>query len=257
MPISHIIRYYRNPGIDATQIRLVRDITNQRWLHWGARDWGYELHYPSEILTLDKADDIVKIAGEFGATTKHYSHFTSNTGRKLRIVATNPNYVRVEVRERGEHDPHKLLDAVEKALGLVRLEVFVNTAFVAHGFDDRAQHYANELKYFLQLQGLTVYSGRSFAPDNVSDKVKGRIAKGDVLFAIVTPQEDTTWITQEITRADALMKIPFILKEKNAPFKAGLLGDREYIAFSEGHISESFIPILEGLRSMRGEESLR
>jgi hypothetical protein len=37
-------------------------------------------------------------------------------------------------------------------------------------------------------------------------------------------------------------------KEESAEFDAGIYGDHEYITFASEHVSDAFIPLLEGIR---------
>ena len=73
-----------------------------------------------------------------------------------------------------------------------------------------------------------------------------------MFVAIATPQEDSTWIIQEITTAATLDKYVFILKEADVTLKEGILGDHEYIPFPKDQLSKTFIPILEGLNELCG-----
>lgn len=129
-----------------------------------------------------------------------------------------------------------------------------STAFIAHAFDDLSHNCANELARFLSLLGIRCYSGRAFAPTRVSDKVNTRLAAYDLFFAIVTPRDDYTWLTQETSTAAALNKPVFILKQSGVSIKEGLLGDQEYISFEDTEISRTFIPILEGINAISGRE---
>ena len=94
-------------------------------------------------------------------------------------------------------------------------------------FTDDGTSYANELARFLTLLEIRCESGRAFSPKRVSDKVNARLAKHDMFVAIASPQEDYTWITQEIATAAALKKHVFILKESGVDLKEGILGDHE------------------------------
>lgn len=215
--------------------------------------WGYRFHYPSEQVEVSHSSDIPNIVADRGPSTRHYSYFQWSDGQFVSFDTTNPNYITLEVFAE-QASPQAFVDKVEKAFNLQRLDRLIETAFIAHSFDPTGQSYANEVSSFLQLLGLKVTSGKSFAPIQVADKVKERLTKGDILVAIVTPQDHPTWVTQEITLADTLNKSPFILKDADATFKGGILGDREYIEFPKGYISQSFIKILEGLRSLRGHD---
>ncbi len=158
--------------------------------------------------------------------------------------------------------PEKILDAIEEGLGLKRygdvpVGRVIGTAFIAHGFHEHGQNCANELARFLGLLGIRCYSGRAFAPQSVSNKVQTGLAQYDVVLAIVTPQENKTWIDQEMAISKVLGKDLFILKQADVDFVPGILGDHEYIPFPEKELSKTFIPILEGLAVISGVEPSR
>ena len=77
--------------------------------------------------------------------------------------------------------------------------------------------------------GVEPVTGRHFEPSSVAEKVKRRIENSDAFLAIITPQDDQTWIIQETTYAESKNKYPFLLVEQGTEMKQGLLGDREYI----------------------------
>lgn len=121
--------------------------------------------------------------------------------------------------------------------------------FIAHRFDTAGIQLADKLARFLSLLGFSVSTGHGFSPGSVSEKVKVRMANQAVVFAILTPGEDATWLTQE-SLLGSLGKPLFVLKEKDYQFKPGILGDHEYIPFSAPAIETAFIPILEGIREL-------
>jgi hypothetical protein len=136
------------------------------------------------------------------------------------------------------------IDAIPEAR--TKLE---RTCFIAHRFDNEGSEMADKLARFLSLLDFNVSTGRGFAPGSVSVKVKSRMNQQAIVFAVLTLGEDNTWLTQESTLA-SLEKPLFLLKEKQYPFKPGLLGDHEFIPFTAPTIETTFIPILEGLRNL-------
>lgn len=121
--------------------------------------------------------------------------------------------------------------------------------FIAHRFDEAGSELADKLARFLSLLNFEVSTGRGFSPGSISEKVKVRIEKQSLVFAILTSGDDSTWLIQE-SLIGSLEKPVFILKEKNYEFKPGLLGDHEYIPFTNPAIESTFIPILEGMREL-------
>jgi hypothetical protein len=121
--------------------------------------------------------------------------------------------------------------------------------FIAHRFDEGGIEMADKLARFLSLLNFEVSTGRAFSPGSITEKVKARIEKQSLVFAILTSGNDTTWLTQE-SLIGSLGKPLFLLKEKEYEFKPALLGDCEYIPFNNPTIETAFIPILEGLRTL-------
>lgn len=124
------------------------------------------------------------------------------------------------------------------------------SAFIAHHFDQEGEQAADRLARFLQLLGFDVKTGRAFAPEPVSEKVRKRMATQAVVFVVLTPAEDSTWLTQESILGYAKDKPLFILRDSRVQFKAAMLGDLEYIPFDAPGIESTFIPILEGLKEL-------
>jgi hypothetical protein len=145
------------------------------------------------------------------------------------------------------------LDTLTEFLGLQPLvlppgpRILQKTAFIAHRFDDHGTQCAERVTRFLQLLGFAIVTGKSFSPRPVSDKVRGRIEQQELVFVILTPGEDDTWLTQEPIVAESKDKPLFLLKQDDFAYKSGLLGDREYISFPSESIESTFISILEGL----------
>jgi len=122
--------------------------------------------------------------------------------------------------------------------------------FIAHRFDAEGNACAAELEKFLKLLGFAVSSGKAFSTDPISEKVKQRVAASSIVFAILTPGEDPTWLVQEQALAAFQDKPLFILKESRFANTPGLLTGREYIPFETPQITTTFVPILEGLRNL-------
>jgi hypothetical protein len=251
-------RFYRHGDVNTGTVRAIRDALRST-LDWVFAKAEYRLYYPGEEFTLHKIDDVGKIAKERGQPASLWVALTSEGGRTFVLDARNPKYVTIEVNNL-EDPPYKVFDTIEPDL---KLEVMDNvptiktvvSAFVAHVFSDEGHSCANEVSHFLELNGIRPYSGRSFAPTSISDKVQARLAKHDIVIAILTDTDDPTWLMQEMAAAVALNKPLFILKQEDVKLKAGILGDIEYIPFPKGQISKTFIPILEGLMELRGEAS--
>jgi hypothetical protein len=120
------------------------------------------------------------------------------------------------------------------------------TAFIAHRFDAHGSELADKLARFLSLLQFEVKTGRAFAAKSVADKVKERLSSQQLVFVILTPGEDSTWLVQEsvLQHGD---KPLFVLREHNATFTPGMLADYEYIPFAATSFESCYQQILEGL----------
>ncbi len=127
--------------------------------------------------------------------------------------------------------------------------VHSRTAFIAHRFDKAGIDLAERLARFLTLLGISVKTGRAFAPKSVSEKVKERLESQHIIFAILTPGDEKTWLIQESVLQHQTKPL-FILKHKEAVFASGILADHEFIPFDEGHFESTYVPILEGLKEL-------
>jgi hypothetical protein len=70
------------------------------------------------------------------------------------------------------------------------------------------------------------------------------------VIAVLSKQEDSTWLTQESAGAIFTGKPLILLIEEGVTFKPGILGDLEYFRFASGQISTAFVPLLEGLQEL-------
>jgi len=124
------------------------------------------------------------------------------------------------------------------------------TAFVAHSFDDRGKSYAYEVIKLLSMLDFQVTTGEGYSPEGVSKKVKRRLLAQEVVIAVLSRKDDSTWLTQETAGAAFTDKPLILMIEEGVTLKPGVLGDLEYIRFSEGQISMAFVPLLEGLQEL-------
>ncbi len=245
-----IKRYYRQRPISVGRVRAIRDVLVMT-LEWELADTRFTLYYPAEECTIHDLAQLEDAARLRGEPTCIHALFADVAARFLSIETCDPSTITIEVEAR-DSPPDPILERVEPILELkpideVPQEVTVTSAFLAHAFDDEGNQYANEVARFLTLINISPQSGKAFSPESIAQKVQERLARYDIVVAIITCQADPTWLVQETIAAKILKKPLFILKEESAQLKAGLLGDYEYIPFPRGQISKTFIPILEGL----------
>ena len=149
------------------------------------------------------------------------------------------------------------LDSITSNLGLVPddnstpySEKIKRSIFIAHRFNETGIECADKIARFLELLGFSVSTGRGFAPTSVGEKVKARMERMAIVFVILSPGDDDTWLIQESILALAKDKPIFILKDISSDFKPAILGDQEYIPFQVPAIESAYISILEGLKEL-------
>ncbi|MCR9202682.1 MAG: hypothetical protein NXI04_28905 [Planctomycetaceae bacterium] len=249
MSKRRVKRFYAYQPIDLRGIDAARKILNNRFDGNNLRR--YKLVYTNQEIEVDNFDAVTAMFGIHGPTERHAITAKSSGGRYAFLDFTNRNCISLEYHS-SEINPEPEIGKIAEALALRPLNRVINSAFVAHGFDEVGKKYAFEVRMFLELLGISVVTGEYYEPRSVSDKVRGRIAANDAFVAIVTPQDDHTWIIQETTLADSLGKQPIVLVEQTAEHKRGLRGDNEDIYFPAGHVSETFNRILQGFHTIRG-----
>lgn len=254
-----LTRYYHKKRLSSADIRAIRDLlTSPSSFNWALSYGKYSLYYSSQFYSVDSIKEVDQVVQQNGQPDDVRVAFASQGGRMFTLETRADKRITITVDNK-EDAPEKILDAIEPLVSLELLgdvrQRLLTSAFVAHGFNEEGTAYANQVARFLALVGIRCQSGRSFSPGSISDKVLTRLTKYDLFFAILTPQEDFTWVTQEIATASALRKDVFILKESGVTLKQGILGDHEHIPFDKGHIPTTFIPILEGLNELRGIEN--
>jgi hypothetical protein len=253
-----VTRFYQKKSIDLALLRALEDVL-AKVFKWELSYKSYYLIYPSEAretVHMHEADDVAR---KKGVPHNLRASYGSKGGRMLMIETRVKPGISIDLESK-EDDPDPILDRIQTVLSLeligeVPTDRKIRSAFIAHGFHTDGETYAHEVSRFLGLLGIRCYSGRAFAPKRVSEKVLERLRQHDIFLAILTSQEDQTWITQETATAAAFEKELFILKEADVDVKTGILGDLEYISFPKKQISKTFIPILEGLNALQGLET--
>jgi hypothetical protein len=248
MGMQRVRRYFYPKAIDANALAVLREVVNENF----SSDRKYRLVYPTEEIEVNSWDDLQKVFAKKGPTARFQVFDKASAGRTALFDTTHPSFILVELSS-AQLDLDREIEKIVSALSLKQLRTLLQSAFLAHGFDDKGRLYATEVRAFLELIGITVCSGEYYKPGSVSEKVKRQITDSDLFIAIVTPQDDQTWIVQETTFAESNGKRPIVLIEDSIESKRGLRGDYEDIFFPDGHISESFIKILQGLRELRAD----
>ena len=239
-------RFFQFKKIDVNGLSAVLALLKK-----GFTSWKYTLRYPTEDIEVNRFDDVKSIVATKGQARGWKLDCKSSGGRWACFDSLSSKFISIEFYS-SQVNPDEPITAIQEALELIPLQRLIESVFIAHGFDDLGTVYANEVRIFFQELGIHVETGEYFEPESVPDKVKQRIEKCDIFVAIVNPQDDHTWIIQETSFAHSKEKQLIILVDHEANFKAGLLGDIEYIPFYRERISEGFVKILQGLNKIRG-----
>jgi hypothetical protein len=248
----NIKRFYVKQDIELAQVRGIRGVLLAE-LKWEISENEFILTYPGEELKIDDFDKLSQAVKNRGKPNCVFVTLKSASGDALEIQTCGPNEVVIELKS---DDPDRVFSEIEPLLGLTRVTDVVTpqvirSAFIAHAFDDEGRQYAGEVSHFLELVYIRSESGRTFSPGSIREKVLQRLARHDMFVAIITPQDDDTWLTQECAVAVTSKKPVFLLKSDDTQFKHGLLGDLEYIPFPKGQISRTFVHILEGIKEVQ------
>lgn len=197
------------------------------------------------------------------AATYRGSGISTRTPSFFKLIWGKKDRIRIEIARTTAELGLSHLQKIEKILQLVAAAPapsrvpsdeektsLKKQVFIAHSFDEKGRAYAYQLTKILNLLGFEVATGEGFSTEKVSTKIKRRLLAKELVIAIVSPKDDNTWLIQEMAGADFLGKPLIPLVEEGAQFKPGVLGDIEYIRFKEGEITQTFTPLIEGLREL-------
>lgn len=128
-----------------------------------------------------------------------------------------------------------------------KLRCFLSYRFTA-GHDEPAR----KLREFLALLDIDVVTGDTYEPRAISRKIIDRLNDNlDFVILLIGKDGESFWTRDEIATANNKL-IPLIpVVEEGATFSSGLFGDLEHITYGKGHISDSFLKILEAIKYLR------
>ena len=153
-----------------------------------------------------------------------------------------------EVKFKEIEDLSHRLDILEQASSQARRL----RCFLSYRFDDPLrERAAGQVERFLSLLDVEVVTGRGYEPRAIRDKLDERLQGLDFLVLLVASEGESFFTRDEITtaRARGVFVIPIVLEGQD--FFAGLFGDQEYIRYSEAHIGDAFLKLLEGVLYVR------
>ncbi len=128
------------------------------------------------------------------------------------------------------------------------------TCFISYRFNENDKKIAFELSRFLDLIGIDVKSGVGYEPRRISDKVMSKLNDNiDFIIYIVSDSGESMWTRDEIALSFGQDKYVIPLIEGNQKFQSGIFGDLEYINFEKGHVSDTFIGLLEAIQYIKSK----
>jgi hypothetical protein len=129
------------------------------------------------------------------------------------------------------------------------------TCFLSYRFNKYSRQIALEVTRFVELLDIRVISGAGYEPKRIEDKVQQRLNQNiDLLIYLITKDGESTWTRDELTYAYARGAAIVILVEEGAQMATGLLGNIEYLPFASGHVSDTYVGILEAMRYVKSEK---
>jgi tetratricopeptide (TPR) repeat protein len=132
------------------------------------------------------------------------------------------------------------------------------TAFVGQSFAEDDLEILDFFKAVLAEMGVRAITGERAEARSVSDKVKARIAEGDIFVGVLTKRESaesgkfrtSEWVIQEIAYAAGLGKKIIVLKEKDVISIGGIHGDAEYIEFDRTTLHKAALKLVQMIWSL-------
>lgn len=212
-------------------------------------------HEPREVVfgytNPDKSIDIIEISGfadelrvAVQSGTAERAAVLKNSFESLLGLHPKETLVRKDLaKEIGAIG--KRLDHLETVLAAPRRL----RCFISYRFAESSKVYIQELSRFLELHDIDVVTGATYEPRRVSDKVLDRLSgANDILVYLITNTGESAWTRDEVALSKGKGAYVIPLLERGAKMERGLLSDLEYIRFEKGHISDTFIGILEAVR---------
>jgi hypothetical protein len=186
----------------------------------------------------------------------HYRFSFDTEGDKLQnVIELSENLL--ELEEYVSQESKKLSDSdlVERIERLEQLIESKNSlkCFLSYRFTEYSKSLVFELTRFLDLVGIEVVSGINYEPRRISQKVTDKLNENFDFFIYLVTSEfgESMWIRDELITTYNKEKPIIPIIEIGAKFEPGILSDWEYIPFSKGDISKTYIGILEALKYIK------
>jgi predicted nucleotide-binding protein len=250
-------RRFRNSDVPASHIGKLREYLATRLSRslgepWGHRDVSYELWYADGPVRCSRFDDVVKVIGSRGETSRHVTSFESLTGRKLKFDTTDPSAIVVGV-ENG-----RLTDAMlKRVMEIMSLSPHPRQVFVTHGQGSDWR----EVTHFIEKEcspGLPTLelASRPHMGRTLIEKLDTESAHCS--YAVIVMTGDDILGDEVRARENVMHEIGFfqgrygrprvcLLHEDGVGIPSNLLGVG-YSPFPKGQISKAFIELMRELR---------
>lgn len=123
--------------------------------------------------------------------------------------------------------------------------------FISYRFNELSTEIL-QLKEFLSLIEIEIVTGNDYEPRRISEKVLGKIDESiDFVICLISTNGESLWTRDEIASISQKGGHVVPIIERGASFQGGIFGDLEYIEYEPGHISDSFVKLLQGVRYIK------
>jgi hypothetical protein len=208
---------------------------------------GYIIHEFGSALVSAKTPDVLRFSVD-ADSIDHLRDLSHAFEEEFKLEAVPEPFTEIEERRKVLSDIDALAERVA-TLERDRAASHQLTCFLSFRFEGRSVDYGRMVKQFLELLDVKVITGQGYEPMPVNLKVRSRLAESlDVIVVIETADGKSSWTRDEMARAQnpGVFLIPLV--EDGATFDAGIFGDHEYIPFAQGHVSDAFIGLIEGIQ---------
>jgi hypothetical protein len=253
-------RFYNPRPLNLKDIHAIRE-TFVGWFN--DRDVStYRLIYLNEVATFRTIGGVQQHIASHGLPQAFFHRRSNIAGREAIFDATNSSVISIEAYS-VQKSPDRFINSIARSLGLVLHapqpeppDRTIATAFVGVPFTGVGKKYAAELIEFLKAADIDARTASEYQPQDFREKIFRLIDASNLVFVIAIPHDNLNFIISEATYAHSKEKPLFILEQCGTDFKPGLVGsDHQRAPFSEGHVSEAFTNVLQGIQHLKKRKS--
>lgn len=191
-----------------------------------------------------------------GLITANVSADTTESRRAvLGLLMKGLELTEASTELQAKHRPPTQKEISDRLAALERIVLGPNRrlrCFLSYRFSPENKEPARRLEEFLGLLDIDVVTGNTYEPRAISRKIIDKLNDSiDFVILLIGTDGESLWTRDEVATAKNKM-IPLIpVVEEGATFASGLFGDLEHITYGKGHIGDSFLKILEGIKYVR------